>query len=85
MTIEEKLLECLSARWKTGREISDDFTRRYGRSINYGSLYTRLRRLIEDGLVEKKDERDTDGLVRSFKLTGNTRQPTGVLGVPENV
>lgn len=62
---KEDLLGVLShAVWKTGHEIMQELRERRGvprggasfsdGDLNYGSLYINLRRLVEDGLVERR-------------------------------
>jgi DNA-binding PadR family transcriptional regulator len=55
--------------WIPGRQIVDRLHELKGFRINYGTFYTTMRRLKEEGLVEDLDSKDEDGPRRSFRLT----------------
>lgn len=64
----EMVLLSLMARPHSGRHLARRLREATGRSISYGSLYTTLRRMRDDGLVEitvGEDRRE-----RLFQITG---------------
>ena len=61
-------LLALTVQEKTGREIADLYYRDTKRHISYGTLYTTLRRLREDGFLTIRDAEDVDGRLRYFKI-----------------
>jgi DNA-binding PadR family transcriptional regulator len=83
MTTEEMILDCVSARWKSGRIISQDYERRHGKPLSYGTLYLTLNRALVHGLVERKDDADEDGPAAFFKLSGGTRTQQDAVGLPQ--
>jgi len=63
------LLEILSEHGElAGREVAKQFKAETGKTISYGTLYTTLRRLKEQGWVSTRDDEDEDGRVRFFSL-----------------
>ncbi|MDP1694054.1 MAG: helix-turn-helix transcriptional regulator [Candidatus Woesearchaeota archaeon] len=68
--------------WKNGRAIKEELDKfhkvedRRFRQVSYGSLYTKLRRLVEEGWAEVRDSEDEDGRIREYKrYTGKLRIP----------
>jgi len=53
----------------TGRQLAELYRGEFGKPISYGSLYTTLRRLVENELVIAREDEDEDGRLRYFKLT----------------
>jgi DNA-binding PadR family transcriptional regulator len=56
---------------QAGREVAASFRKEIGREIALGTLYTTLRRLKEEGLVNARDDEDEDGRIRFFTITAN--------------
>lgn len=55
----------------TGREVAKAYRAKYGRAISYGTLYTTLRRMAENGLVEiTREDVDQDGRFRYYRILG---------------
>lgn len=71
-TLEFQILATMGSAEMAGRAIGAEYEKEFGR-INYGTLYTTLRRLRESGFVDSRDDSDDDGRVRYFTLTGNGR------------
>ena len=71
---EMALLEVLSEHGElAGREVAKQFKAETGKTISYGTLYTTLRRLKEQGWVASRDDEDEDGRVRFFSLEPSGR------------
>ena len=68
---EMALLEALRAREISGRDLAKRYEEGTGRPISYGTLYTTMRRLKEDGWVEAREGDQGDRRVRFFKIKGN--------------
>lgn len=56
---------------RTGREIAKQYKAETGRAISYGTLYTTLRRMREEGLVHMREGSDGDGRLRYFKIAAS--------------
>jgi hypothetical protein len=53
---DHEILEFVSyTRWKSGRRICKEIKARYRCRISYGEFYCRMRHLVEEGYVEKRD------------------------------
>ena len=68
-TIE--LLTALGSDRLSGRELAHRYREEYSRTISYGSLYTLMARLHEQGWVTQEDSEDEDGRLRYFRITGD--------------
>jgi DNA-binding PadR family transcriptional regulator len=55
---------------RSGREVAKLYQEQAGSAISYGTLYTTLGRLRDEGWVTVRDDADQDGRVRFFKLSG---------------
>lgn len=55
---------------RSGREVAQAFERETGREISFGTLYVTFRRLKEAGWITVRDDRNADGRVRWFRITG---------------
>ncbi len=64
------LLVALGAHKRTGRELAKRYHEEIGKSISYGSLYTTMSRLKDQGWVDAEDSADEDGRLRYFRITG---------------
>ena len=53
--------------WKTGREVVDSLVPILKKRINYGTVYLRMNKLEEKGLVEHLEDSDNSGKLRKFK------------------
>jgi DNA-binding PadR family transcriptional regulator len=63
------LLEILSEHDElAGREVAKAYEKEHKKTISYGTLYTTLRRLKEQGWVSMRDDEDEDGRVRFFSI-----------------
>jgi len=71
---EMQLLALVSFRELAGREVARRYEKETGKSIAYGTLYTTFRRLREDGLVSVRDDEDSDGRIRYFRITGTGKR-----------
>ena len=67
---EMGLLEALGPREISGRDLAKRYEKETGKSISYGTLYTTMRRLKEDGWIEARDSDEGDRRVRLFKISG---------------
>lgn len=69
--LESQLL-ALVVRKRSGREIAQRFMATQGRAIAFGTLYTTLRRLADEELVEIETDPSEGGdkRVRYFEITG---------------
>src|SRR5688572_9765326 len=66
---EMRLLEILSEHGElAGREVAKAYAKEYKTTVSYGTLYTTMRRLKEQGLVATRDDEDEDGRVRFFSI-----------------
>lgn len=54
--------------WVRGRALANLYSGKH-RRISYGTLYVRMRRLVEDGCVEQKEAEDEHGRLRLFRVT----------------
>jgi len=68
---ELRLLGLVSDRELSGREVAEFYQKVTGSSISYGTLYTTFRRMKESGWVVTRDDKDEDGRIRYFRLTGS--------------
>lgn len=66
---QAELLTLLVAE-KSGREVADLFEDRFKRPIKFGTLYTTLGRMEEEGWIKSRDSTGQDRRVRYFRLTG---------------
>lgn len=57
---------------RSGREIAALYEERFGQAISYGTLYTTLRRLKEDGMVTMRKTKG-DGRARHYRITASGR------------
>ncbi len=64
------LLVALGAIRCTGRDLAKRYKDEVGKSISYGSLYTTMSRLKDQGWVDAEDSEDEDGRLRYFRITG---------------
>ena len=67
--VEQELL-AIVVRERSGRDVAKEYEARTGRTIAYGTLYTTFRRLKDAGWVVARDDQDSDGRVRHFRITG---------------
>ena len=67
---ELELLGTLGARRLSGRELARLYEKETLRSISYGTLYTTMGRLRDQGWVEQQDSENEDGRLRYFVITG---------------
>src|SRR5947209_5871301 len=67
---ELELLGTLGSRRLSGRELARLYEGETRRNIAYGTLYTTMGRLRDQGLVEQQDSEDEDGRLRYFVMTG---------------
>lgn len=70
--LEFQILAVMGASEMTGRTIRTEYEKEFGQ-MNYGTLYTTLRRLRDVGFVHARDGNDGDGRVRLFTATENGR------------
>ncbi len=66
-SLQAQLLS-LVIRERSGREIARAFERAFGRAVSYGTLYTTLRRMKDEGWIACRDDQDADGRVRYFQI-----------------
>ncbi len=67
---ELELLAALGAKRLTGRELAIRYKDHVEKSISYGTLYTTMARLKDEGWVTQEDSADADGRLRYFQMTG---------------
>jgi DNA-binding PadR family transcriptional regulator len=67
---ELELLATLGTRRLSGRDLAKLYEKETDRSISYGTLYTTMARLRDQGWVEQQDSEDEDGRLRYFLITG---------------
>jgi DNA-binding PadR family transcriptional regulator len=70
----ELALLSLAVRESTGRELAQNFAKSHGRALSYGSLYTTLRRMVEAGWLNQREDDDEDGRLRWYSLTAQGRR-----------
>jgi hypothetical protein len=67
--VELQLLAILSAHGElSGRAIAKKFKEESRRTLSYGTLYTTLRRMKQEGWVKSRDDKDEDGRICFFEL-----------------
>ena len=66
---EMELMAIIAFAEMSGREIAKAYEREAKRSISYGTLYTTLRRLERQNWVRTRDDVDSDGRLKFFRLT----------------
>ncbi|WP_038164912.1 PadR family transcriptional regulator [Verrucomicrobium sp. BvORR106] len=71
---EWALIELLTAREISGRDLARLYEKETGKSMSYGTLYTTMRRLKDAGWVDVREDEDGDGRVRLFKISGKGAQ-----------
>jgi DNA-binding PadR family transcriptional regulator len=72
--VEMQLLALVASQERSGREVAKLYEQETGKSMSYGTLYTTFRRLIDSGWVKARDDEDSDGRVRFFRIDVNGRK-----------
>jgi DNA-binding PadR family transcriptional regulator len=72
--VEFLLLALLGADEWTGRQVAKRYDSEVGKRIPYGTLYTTFSRLRDHGWVTTRDDSDSDGRLRYFKITATGRK-----------
>lgn len=70
--LEFRLL-ALVIRERGGREIAKLYEKTHGVPISYGSLYTTLRRMADDGWIKVRPDPSGDGRARLFSIAAPGR------------
>jgi DNA-binding PadR family transcriptional regulator len=68
---ELELLLALGAQKLNGRELAKRYRQEHKRNISFGTLYTTMARLRDQGWVSQEDSEDDDGRIRYFRITGD--------------
>ena len=58
---------------KEGRDLCRDVSAHLGRVVQQGTFYVKMRYLLEAGSVEARDDKDADGDVRYYSITGGRK------------
>lgn len=66
---EFKLLALLFTE-RSGRETAKLYEQRHGAKISYGTLYTTLSRMVDEGWVKSRESQGEDRRLRMFRITG---------------
>ncbi len=83
LSIYDYMTVLRTTEWKAGRQVQRDMLRYFRVNLSYGTLYTDMRRLEEEGFVESKDSETRAGLVREFRLTNGGLRRKNFRSVPD--